>query len=471
MSLSSLTFDYVVILAAGKGSRFYSTLPKVLHRVCGQTMLERSIRAVSPFVKKELIIVAGYGEAHINEELSRLRSSFPDIKISVAVQEEQNGTGHATKVAVDGIAENETEGRVLILPGDCPLIEAGVISEFLAGISSNPFDVLSFQPDEPKGFGRIVRDGDNFLSRIVEEKDCSPEERKIKEVNSGILAAGLSLLRKYLPKLTTANSQGEYYITDIPELMKRDGLSVGVVKSSDPYLVSGANTRLELSRLEARRRQMLLEELMREGVTIQSPDNTFIDEGVFVAKDVFIGSGTRLYGSTRIETGCVLEGDTLIKDSEIGENCLIRLGSYIDRAKLGNAVSVGPFAHLRPGSELSDGVKIGNFVELKSAKLSSGVKAGHLAYLGDVEIGAETNIGAGTIVCNYDGVKKSKTQIGSHSFVGSNSTLVSPVVIQDNSYVAAGSVITKEVPSGSLAIGRGRQQNYDGWVDKKKRKS
>ncbi len=468
MSSHDRKIDVGVVLAAGKGTRLYSSLPKVLHRVTGRSMLERSIRALAPYVKDKIIVVAGFGIDLVREEVRRIEDKLPSVSITIVEQKEQLGTGHAAQCALSLITDDASS--VLIIPGDCPLIEPEVFEEFLEGRSVTEFSVLSFELENPFGFGRIVRDDKGYLLKIVEEKDCTSQEKNISEVNSSIIYASKNILATYLPKLTTSNAQGEYYLTDVPELMKKDGEKTSVVKTSSPHLVMGANTRLELYRLEQRKRTTHIETLMKAGVSFECAESVFIDEGVEIGADVFIGANTRILGTSSIASGCLIEGDSLIRNSSIGNSCHIKLGSYIDEAKLSEGVVIGPFCHIRPGSELSSEVKIGNFVETKNAKLARGVKANHLAYLGDIDVGESTNVGAGVIICNYDGKKKSKSVIGSNSFIGSNSTLVSPVEVKKDAYVAAGSVITKEVPSGALGIGRSRQQNLEGWYEKKKSK-
>jgi bifunctional UDP-N-acetylglucosamine pyrophosphorylase / glucosamine-1-phosphate N-acetyltransferase len=466
--IQDLRVDAGVVLAAGKGTRFYSSLPKVLHSLCGMSMLERSVRALSPLVKNEIIIVAGFGIDLVHKEVERISEKVHSVSISVIEQKEQLGTGHAARTALSSIPD--TADSVLIIPGDCPLIESRVLEEFLGNRPPADFTVLSFSPESPSGFGRVIKDHDGFLEKIVEEKDCSIEEKKISEVNSGIILSSRKVLSVYLPQLTTANAQGEYYITDIPQLMKKKGEKVSVFKTSTPLLVMGANTRLELYRLEQQKRKANIEDLMQRGVTFESAETVFIDEGVEIGSDVYIGGNTRIIGTSSIASGCVIEGDSLIRDSLIGSCCHIKLGSYVDEARLSEGVVIGPFCHIRPGSELSRNVKIGNFVETKKARLAEGVKANHLAYLGDIDVGENTNVGAGVIICNYDGKTKSRSIIGSNSFIGSNSTLVSPVEVKSDAYVGAGSVITREVPSGALGIGRSRQQNLEGWYERKKSK-
>ncbi|HMO19016.1 MAG TPA: bifunctional UDP-N-acetylglucosamine diphosphorylase/glucosamine-1-phosphate N-acetyltransferase GlmU [Oligoflexia bacterium] len=463
-------FEYAVVLAAGKGTRFYSSVPKVLHSLCGRTLLERSIRAVIPFVKSKIIIVSGFGYDLVQEEIRKIETNVTADcpQICIVKQEEQKGTGHAATVALEEV--KEVNSRVLIIPGDCPLIDESVIANSIADMAKNAFSILSFEAKDPFGFGRIIRSSSGTLLRIVEHRDCTDQEKMVTEVNSGIVFSNSEILEKYLPRLSPANNQGEYYLTDIPQLLVNDGVSVGVVKAKDPILVQGANTRSQLSELESFRRKKIIEKHMNAGVTFENPINSYVDEDVNLENDIYIGAGTRLYGKTSIKRGVIIEGNSLIKDSLIGEGSVVRFSCYLDNCLVSSSVQIGPFAHIRPNSSLSENVKIGNFVETKAARLSSGVKANHLSYLGDVEVGSNTNIGAGTIVCNYDGTKKSKTVIGKNSFVGSNSTLIAPVEIMSDAYVAAGSVISKTVPSKALGIGRARQQNYEGWMDKKRTK-
>ncbi len=470
---------YAIILAAGKGTRFKSDLPKVLHRIGGRTLLEQTVRACAPITKQEIVVVAGFGFELVSKELEIIKEKLKlDLKISIVKQTEQLGTGHAALVGLSGISENNADGSLLVVPGDCPLLSEATISEFVscevnkAEATKASFSILTVELDNPFGFGRIVRDSSttaNLVSKIVEEKDCTAEQKKITEINTGVVLSTLAALKEYLPKLGTNNSQSEYYLTDVPELLIKDNKSVSAYITKNKLSVRGVNSRLELSVLESEWRQEHLSALALSGVTIESFANTFIDLDAVVEPDVFIGAGTRIYGKSIIKSGSILEGDTLIRDSVIGQNCNIRLGSYVDSAVLENNIAIGPFCHIRPKSHLMNNVKIGNFVETKAALLHEGVKANHLAYLGDLEIGAETNIGAGTIVCNYDGTHKHRSQISSKVFIGSNSTLISPVEIGEGAYVAAGSVINQNVPSGALGVGRSKQVNKEGWASRKRK--
>jgi len=464
--MENQTVSYSIILAAGKGTRFKSRLPKVLHRISGRTLLEVSVRAVLPNTKEEVIIVAGYGYDEVCREVELLKDKLKvGVPLTVVKQEEQNGTGHATKVASDYLGARE--GDLIIIPGDCPLLHASCIAKFIEDRDSD-LSVLSVKLDNPYGFGRIIRSARCDFEAIVEEKDCTLDQLSTTEVNTGVFRTSQKFLGDYLSHLKTNNKQGEYYLTDLPGIMLNDTKDVRAILTLDVDSVKGANTRYELYLLEENSRKERLKVLMENGVTVESIESVFIDADSEIESDVFIGANTRIKGTSKISSGSVLEGDSLIRDSFIHANVLLRLGSYVDHSEIEKGVTVGPFAQIRPHSKLEEGVRIGNFVETKACHMGKGSKANHLAYLGDVSIGAGANIGAGTIVCNYNGKNKNKTIIGDDVFVGSNSTLVAPVELEKNTYVAAGSVITKKVPSGSLAVGRSRQVNKDGWVERKK---
>ena len=456
--------DYSIILAAGKGTRFYSSLPKVLHRLSGKTLLQRSIEAVMPHTKKEVIIVAGHGYDLVKAEAVRVASLYGEgAKIRLVMQNEQLGTGHAAGVAIWDLPVDQSS--VLIIPGDCPLIDSSSLSDFVSN-QNHTLSVLSIDVLNPKGFGRIVKDKKGNIQRIVEEKDATPDEKKISEISTSIYLSRLDILKKYIPKLSNSNAQGEYYLTDVVSLAVKDNLSVCSFMSQDNDSFLGANSRRELYDLQERKRLKELNKLMERGVTIQSVETCFIDDTVEIGQDVYIGANTTIEGNTKISNNVVIEGNALIRNAQIGEGVRLRFGAYLDDCEVGDKSELGPFFNIRPKSCLSRNVKIGNFVEVKASNLSEGVKANHLAYLGDIDIGANTNVGAGTIICNYDGKKKHRSKIGKNSFVGSNSTVISPREIGDDAYVAAGSVINKDVPDNALAIARGRQENKTGWVKK-----
>ena len=446
-----------ILLAAGKGTRMCSSLPKVLHKVCGQTLLERSLRAFAGLDCSELILVLGSGESEIRAELEEL--SVPGLKI--VRQEKQLGTGDAARCAFEAL--DKTDLDVIIAPGDIPLLRTETLAAGLESHGESAVSFLSFEALDPTGFGRVLRDSDNSVQAIVEHKDCSEAQLSVREVNSGIYFTSRCLLGEALESLTNENSQGEYYLTDIVSFAVAKGSKVSAHKVLNPRDVAGANTRLELGLLEQYRRLEINAALMLSGVSFEDPNSAYIDEGIEVGRDSFIGAGTRLKGSSRLGEEVHIEGDCLIENCSVGDKTRVKIGCSLEDSVIGKDCSIGPFAHLRPNTLLEDDVKVGNFVETKKAELKTGVKAGHLSYLGDAVIHPRVNIGAGTITCNYDGEKKHQTTIRADSFIGSNSCLVAPVNLGEGAYVAAGSTITKDVPSGALAFGRSRQSNKTNW--------
>jgi len=456
----------VIVLAAGKGVRMHSALPKVLHRVCGRTLVHRALIAALGVKPSKLLVVVGYGEDQLLAELARISENgkFHGVPLETARQGEQLGTGHAVQMALPKLSPDTAS--VVVMPGDCPLITPQAMSELSSGEEEVRFLTARF-PD-PTGFGRVVRGAKDEVLGIVEEKDCKDDQRRINEINSAIYVFKRKLLEAGIAQLKPANAQGEYYLTDLIDFSVKRGEKVKAICLQAPEVVLGANNRMELSELERKRRVELNNSFMEKGVTLEDPSSTYIDEEVEIAPDTFIGAGTRLKGKTSIASNVTIEGNSQITDSQIGRNCCIKFSSVIDSSILEESCEIGPFAHLRPGTHLHRKVKIGNFVETKKATLLEGAKANHLSYLGDAAIGERTNIGAGTITCNYDGVNKHQTEIGSDSFVGSNTCLVAPVKVGAKAYIGAGSTITKDVPGGALAVARGRQNNIDGWVQKRK---
>ncbi|MCB0323074.1 MAG: bifunctional UDP-N-acetylglucosamine diphosphorylase/glucosamine-1-phosphate N-acetyltransferase GlmU [Bdellovibrionales bacterium] len=460
----------IIVLAAGKGTRMKSQMPKVLHRLCGRTLLERVLRAGAALAPKKIVVVAGYGEDALRKELELLRDQafLSGIEVEVRVQAEQRGTGHAAEIGLAGVSANAE--LVLVLPGDGPLLRGSDLQPLAAAVQSAGAElgVLTCLHPNPEGFGRIIRSESGAVEAIVEEKDCSKEQRGIQEINTSIYLGRRSFFAKALPTLESKNAQGELYLTDVVKYAVQNGCSVVTVTSDDTAPVLGANTRHELSQLEALRRHEINRAWMEAGVTLEDPVNTYIDEDVEIGPDTFIGAGTRLRGRTIIENNVRIEGLSLIQDSHIETGSHIRLSCEIERSKVGAECDIGPFAHLRPGSFLWEKVKIGNFVETKKVELHRGVKANHLTYLGDAEVGGGTNIGAGTITCNYDGLRKHQTKIGAACFIGSNTALVAPVEVGSGAYVGAGSTITQSVPGGALGVARGAQRNIEGWAARKK---
>ncbi len=468
----ALSFDRleVVVLAAGKGTRMKSKLPKVLHRLCGQSLLARVLKAASGLNPARIVVVAGYEAELVSAEIDALKT-YPfleNIEVEVVLQEQQKGTGHAAQVGLSKVSDKAT--AVLILPGDSPLLRSEDLALLLteSGERETELCLLSCEHPQPHGFGRIIRDSNERIIGIVEEKDCSDEQRQVQEINTSIYLCAPKFLAAALSQLDSKNAQGELYLTDIVAYAVTNAMPLASVKSEALEPVLGANTRAELSVLERFRRTQINQAWMEQGVTLEDPEHTYIDEDVSIGSDCFIGAGTKIRGHSIIADDVSIEGLSLIIDSNIGTGSEIRLSCEIESSKIGDHCSIGPFAHLRPGSFLWDKVKIGNFVETKKAELYHGVKVNHLSYIGDAEVRGGTNTGAGTITCNYDGANKHKPKLDAGVFIGSNTALVAPIEIGQGAYVAAGSTLTQNVPKGSLGVARGQQRNIDGWAERKK---
>lgn len=452
-----------IILAAGKGTRMKSDLPKCLHSICGLPMAEWVGRAMQEAGVTRPIVVIGHG----GEQLQKALGEAYDY----AWQREQKGTGHAALMAsplLDGQA-----GPVVLASGDTPLLDAEALQTLLARHrkSKAACTVATVNLADPSGYGRIVRDSKGTIQRIVEEKDASAEEKAITEVNAAVYVFENQELVRLLPSLKNSNAQGEYYLTDAVEAMAKHAKVVEAVEFEDRGLLKGVNDRWQLAEADLEMRRRLLKKLALDGVTLLDPATTYVDGDVQVGKDTVIEAGTHLRGDTQIGESCHIGPNSFIQNCRIGDGCRVRM-SHLVQANVGNGVKIGPYANVRPGTVLAEGVKIGNFVEIKNAVLGERVAASHLAYIGDASIGAGSNIGAGTITCNYDGFEKHRTEIGEGVFVGSNSTLVAPIEIGDGAFIAAGSVISNDVPPEALALGRARQENKEGWVAQwRKRKS
>lgn len=436
-----------VILAAGKGTRMKSELPKGLHEVCGLPMVEHVGRAMRAAGISPIVVVIGHGGEAVQE---RLGDGY-----LYAWQREQHGTGHAMQMAAPLLEGHN--GPVVVAPGDTPLISADVFRALVEGFKGGAL-IASSIVENPKGYGRIVRNG-NAVKGIVEEKDATPEQRKIQEVNSAIYCFDGPGLLAELPKLKNDNAQGEYYLTDVVTALNPDAL---VFDDSD--ILVGVNDRWQLAQADKKLRTRILRKHAEDGVTILDPDTTYLGAEVEIGVDTVLEPNTMIVGKTRVGKGCRIGPFTRIEDCQIGDQVNIYV-SYLKEAKLHDTVKIGPYAHIRPASELYPDVKIGNFVETKNAVLAKGVKVSHLSYVGDASIGEETNIGAGTITCNYDGFNKHRTQIGNNVFVGSNSTLIAPISLGDGSFVGAGSVVTGgEYPAEALILGRSRTEVKEQWA-------
>ena len=442
----------IVILAAGQGTRMRSALPKVLHPVAGKSMLGHVIDTARQLQPHSIHVVIGHGAEAVRERLAA-----PDLNF--VLQAEQLGTGHAVAQALPALSAE----RVLILYGDVPLIAAETLQRLLALVSDQQLGLLTVQLADPTGYGRIVRGVEGQVQAIVEHKDANAAQRAISEGNTGILAVPGKRLADWLGRLSNSNAQGEYYLTDVIAMAVADGLVVATEQASDEMEVLGANDRIQLSQLERHYQYRAGRRLMAQGVTLIDPARFDLRGEVTVGRDVLIDINVILEGQVVIEDGVHIGPNCVIKDSVLRQGAIVKANSHLDGAEVGEGADCGPFARLRPGTVLGAKAHVGNFVELKNAKLGAGAKAGHLSYLGDAEIGARTNIGAGTITCNYDGANKFKTVLGEDVFIGSNSSLVAPVNLGDGATTGAGSTVTADVPTNTLAVGRAKQRNIDGW--------
>ena len=446
----------IIILAAGEGKRMNSARPKVLQPVGGRPMLKHLVDTAFKLSPDRIHVVIGAGGDQVQQALS-------GHELAWAEQRERLGTGHAAMQALPTV---DPAARVLVLPGDMPLVRASTLSRLLE--SDSDLAVLSFIAEDPTGYGRILRDGD-AVRGIREEKDASAEERAIDEVNSGVLAAGATDLAAWLERVGADNAQGEYYLTDCVALAANDNRRVDAVIASDAGELMGANDRIQMAALEQVFQQRARRALMAGGASLADPDSVQIRGEVEVGRDVFIDVNVVLQGRVRLGDGVQLGAGTVLTDCDLAAATVVHPYCVLDGAKTTGACSIGPFARLRPGTELAEGVKIGNFVETKNARLNTGAKASHLAYVGDADVGPAANLGAGTITCNYDGANKHRTVIGAGAFIGSNSSLVAPVEIGEEATVGAGSVISGEAPAGQLTISRARQRTIAGWKRPRKR--
>jgi bifunctional UDP-N-acetylglucosamine pyrophosphorylase / glucosamine-1-phosphate N-acetyltransferase len=452
---------HVVVLAAGKGTRMKSRLPKVLHQISGLTIIERVIRTAAALQPASITVVVGHGGDEVQRSLAKRN------QLQFVTQSQQLGTGHALLQARTHL-EGKT-GTVVLLSGDVPLLTADSLQALLATHqeASAAATVITANFARPYGYGRIVRTNGK-ISKIVEERDTTAAQKAIGEINSGIYSFDIAPLFAALDSIGAANKQGEYYLPDLVAIYRKQKRAVATWTVARADEIRGINSRTELAEVTSMVRQQKNEELMAAGVTLIDPATTYIDADVVVGPDTVIYPCVFLEGSTKIGAACEIHSGTRIVNSTIGDRVCVRNHTVVTDSTVEAGAFVGPFAHIRPGSSVGEDAHVGNFVELKKTGMGKGAKANHLAYLGDATIGEKTNVGAGTITCNYDGDNKHQTVIGSGVFVGSNSTLVAPVTLADGSYIAAGSAVTADVPAGALAIGRSRQENKDGWVAKRK---
>ena len=456
-----MTVQTVIVLAAGEGTRMKSATPKVLHSVAGRSLLGHVLHAVNHLNPTELRIVVGSGREAVEAHIADISP-----KATTVFQERRGGTGHAAQLALAGKAP---KGTVLVLAGDTPLLSGDSLAQFVEAHTSGKFaaSVLTAEHPEPTGYGRIIRDDSDELLRIVEEKDATDDEKFIYEINSGVYAFDGEKLAASIGKLTTANAQGELYLTDIIGILKSAGESIAAIMIEDFTETLGVNDRVQLAESAAMLRDRINDQWMRAGVTIVDPTTTWIDATVELSNDVTLHPGTALLGSTKVATGAVIGPRTTLTDCVVKEGAQV-LESIAIQTVIGEGATVGPFTYLRAGTQLGDSTKAGAFVEMKNATVGTGSKIPHLSYVGDATIGVGSNIGAATIFVNYDGVEKHHTTVGDQVRIGSDTMLVAPVSIGDGAYTAAGSVITEDVPAGAIGVGRAKQRNVLDWVLRKR---
>ena len=456
----------VVVLAAGGGTRMKSKTMKVLHRVAGRSMIGHVLAAVQETSPLRIVTVVGHQREQVAAHVHELA---PEAML--AVQEEQHGTGHAVRMAMDAVVSSgqRLRGTVLVAYADTPLLQGESLVRFAAEheAAQRAVSILSGLVDDPHGYGRVVRNAEGDVEAIVEEKDATEEQRAIREINSGILAFDAEFLLDALPRIGNDNAKGEYYLTDTVQLAREQGLHVGAHPIDDVWQTEGANDRAQLAALGAELNRRIVTRWMRDGVTVMDPATTWVDADVVLAEDVTILPGVQLLGATVVAEDAVVGPDTTLKDCEIGRGARV-VRTHGELAVIGDEATVGPFAYLRPGTQLGARGKIGTFVETKNAEIGDGAKVPHLSYVGDAEIGEGTNIGAGTIFANYDGVEKHRTKVGRQARTGSNNTFIAPVEIGDGAGTGGGTVVRRDVPPGALAVSGGPQRNLEGWVRRRR---
>ncbi|WP_337191683.1 bifunctional UDP-N-acetylglucosamine diphosphorylase/glucosamine-1-phosphate N-acetyltransferase GlmU [Nocardioides flavescens] len=450
----------VIVLAAGGGTRMKSKTMKVLHPVAGRSMVGHVLAAVQGVQPRRVVTVVGHQREQVAPHVEAL---LPGVVL--AVQEEQRGTGHAVRVAMEALAGEEPSGTVLVAYADTPLLQSESLARFAEEheAAQRAVSILSGVVERPTGYGRIVRDAVGDVEAIVEEKDATPEQRDIREINSGILAFDAAFLAEALPRLSDDNANGEYYLTDTVHLAREAGLHVGAHVIDDVAQTEGVNDRVQLAAMGREMNRRIVERWMRSGVSVMDPDTTWVDADAVLHPDVTLLPGVQLLGATVVGEDAVVGPDSTLQDCEVGAGARV-VRTHAQLAVIGAGANVGPFSYLRPGTVLGADGKIGAFVETKNADIGAGAKVPHLSYVGDAEIGEGTNIGAGTIFANYDGVAKHRTTVGRHARTGSNNTFVAPVAIGDGASTAGGTVVRRDVPPGALAVSSAPQRNLAEWV-------
>jgi bifunctional UDP-N-acetylglucosamine pyrophosphorylase/glucosamine-1-phosphate N-acetyltransferase len=454
----------VIVLAAGAGTRMKSATPKVLHRIGGRTLLGHVLATARGLAPDHLVTVVRHERDAVVAHIEEI-----DPAAVVADQDDIPGTGRAVQCALETLERTgaePVEGPIVVLAGDVPLLDVGTLAALLEAheADGNAVTALSTQVDEPTGYGRIVRDADGTVAGIVEEKDATPEQRAIREINASIYVFDAAALREGLGSVGRDNAQGEVYLTDVLALARQSGRRVAAIVAEDSILVEGVNDRSQLATLGAELNRRTLQRWMLEGVTIVDPATTWVDVEVELAPDVTILPGTQLHGATVVATGAVVGPDSTLTDVEVGEGATVTR-THASLAVIGAHATVGPFSYLRPGTVLGEKGKIGAYVETKNAEIGAGSKVPHLSYIGDATIGEHTNIGAASVTLNYDGANKHRTTIGSHVKIGGDTMIVAPVTVGDGAYTGAGAVLRRDVPPGALAVTSGNQRNIEGWVE------
>ena len=449
----------ILVLAAGVGKRMRSSLPKVLQPLAGRPLLGHVLATARELAPRKVIVVHGHGAESVRE-------AFNGEKVEWVLQNEQLGTAHAVMQAMPKIS---ADADVLILYGDVPLMRAATLQRLLEAANGG-LAVLTAEPDDPAAYGRVVRDGSGRVAKIVEQRDASPGERAIREINAGFYALDARRLSGWLKKIDNRNAQKEYYLTDLVSLAVGDKVPVAAVKTDDAWEAAGVNTPRELAALERQYQRMYAEKLLEAGVMLADPARIDVRGALECGREVTIDVNCVFEGSVKLGDGARIGPNCVLRNVTIGAGSEVRAFSHLDDAEVGARCVLGPFARLRPGASLADEVHIGNFVEVKASRVGAGTKANHLSYIGDSEVGANVNIGAGTITCNYDGANKNRTVIEDDCFIGSDATLVAPVRIARGSYIGAGSTISKDTPAGQLTVARARQVSVPGWKPKKKEK-
>jgi bifunctional UDP-N-acetylglucosamine pyrophosphorylase/glucosamine-1-phosphate N-acetyltransferase len=456
----------VIVLAAGEGTRMKSRLPKVLHEICGRSMLGHVLAAAGETDPERTVVVVGHGRDQV---VRHLADTAPEV--ATAVQETQNGTGHAVRMAVEALHARgvRLSGTVVLAYGDTPLLRGRTLADLVAAheAAGSAVTVLSARVPDPAGYGRVVRDASGAFTGIVEHADATEEQRAVDEINSGMYAFDGALLADVVTRLSTDNAKGEEYITDAVAILRGDGHRVDAAPAADWVEIQGVNDRVQLA--EARRllNDRLLTELMRSGVTVVDPATTWVDAGVRVGRDAVLEPQTQLRGTTAIGEGARVGPGALLADTTVGDDAVVR-HVVAEGADIGAETTVGPYAYLRPGSVIRPGAKIGTFVEVKNSTVGEGSKVPHLTYVGDADIGVGVNIGASSVFVNYDGVTKNRTTIGDHARTGSDNMFVAPVHVGDGAYTGAGTVVREDVPPGALAVSSGSQRTIEGWVERKR---